>query len=107
MDDPRAPEEDGEEPEEVRREPARYAEIPRLTHGEHHEIFRAYLDTLPLAVQGMCNNASIGGFLRDLRRYFKDRADEYEQGWYDFHDEALRDRATEWLAERGFEVTWE
>jgi len=83
-----------------------YEEIPALHHAEHHEIFRRWRATLPEEITRCCNPKSIGGFRRDLRWHFPDRAEAVWSSWYEFRDAALRDLATAWLAERGFQVTW-
>ena len=55
-----------------------YEEIPPLTHGEHHDIFRGWLQTLPQKVRDLCNNASIGGFRYDLYYHFsQEEADNF------------------------------
>lgn len=107
-------EDDAEDLEsEVRSDPARYWEIPVLSHASHHNMFSQFLTTgLPVdheageRVRAVCNTASIGGFLKDVQYHFEDQADEIVQAWYDYHDEALRSRATTWLRERGIEPDW-
>ena len=99
---------EGEPPEEVRQNPDRYEEIPLLTHGDHHEIFQAFLATMPDKVRDLCNNASIGGFLKDLEFHFPEEEGwHYKHYWDGYRDDELRKRAERWLTERGFNVTWE
>jgi len=98
---------DGEPPDEVRQHPARYEEIPLLTHRDHHKIFQAFLATLPDEVRDACNTASIGGFVRDLECHFpEEKGWDYKQCWHDCRDDALRKHAERWLTERGLSVTW-
>jgi hypothetical protein len=89
------------------KEPTEWEEVRPLHHGEHHEIFREFLATLPGHVSGQCNNASIGGFLGDLEKYFDpEDAARIGKDWNSFHEQALQRRAEEWLRERGVAVAW-
>ena len=84
-----------------------YEEIRPLTHGEHHEILHGWLQTLPEEVRDLCNNASIGGFRRDLYYHFsQEEADDSWYGWDEYHDQELRTLAATWLRDRGFLVGW-
>ena len=84
-----------------------YKEIPPLTHGEHHDIFRGWLQTLPQKVRDLCNNASIGGFRDDLYYHFsRAESDDFWDGWHEYHDQELRTLAATWLLDRGFLVGW-
>ena len=85
--------------------PEDYEEVPPLTHGDHHTIFREFLATVPDKVRELCNNASIGGFLRDVEYHFDD-AEETKEAWYAFHDRALQQLAEVWLRDRDWDVTW-
>ncbi len=84
-----------------------HEEIPPLTHGEHHDIFRRWLQTLPQKIRDLCNNASIGGFGSDLYDHFSQQeADAFWYGWHEYHDQELRTLAATWLLDRGFLVVW-
>ncbi len=84
-----------------------YKEITPLTHGEHHNIFHGWLQTLPQKVRDLCNNASIGGFRDDLYYHFSQQeADDFWDGWHEHHDQELRTLAATWLRDRGFVVSW-
>ena len=84
-----------------------YEEIPPLKHGQHHNIFRGWLKTLPQKVRDLCNNASIGGFRDDLYYHFSQQeADDFWDGWHEHHDQELRTLAATWLRDRGFVVSW-
>ena len=80
----------------------RYLEIPVLSHGEHHKIFRSYFATLPEKVQQLCNPASIGGFKEDVHEQFDcEEADGYWVGYLEFSEAARLKRAHEWLNAQG------
>ena len=93
---------------EVMTDPERYEEIRRLHHGEHHEIFRDWLDQeVPEEVRALCNLRSIGGFFEDVTYHFKlSKSDDIKQSWYEFKERALQHRAETWLKDRGFDVEW-
>ena len=86
----------------IEQEPERYEEVEPRTHGLHHEIFREFFDGLPAEVKELCNPASIGGFLKDYEYHFG--ADDHD--WHGFHDNALREKAADWLRDRGWDVEW-
>jgi hypothetical protein len=80
-----------------------WEEIPALDHGDHHKIFNAWLDTLPMERVGWSvNPASIGHTLKMLDANYPD--DDYRSAWHEFHEESLTAYGITWLAERGFSV---
>ena len=86
---------------------SRYIEIPRLHHGDHHDIFREWLGAeVSEELRDLCNTASIGGFFQTLEDAVGAESHEYKIAWHEFHDSALRERATTWLRERGWAVEW-
>jgi len=92
----------------IEQEPSRYEWIPPLTHGEHHAIFARFLATLDRPEVGLCNSASIGGFLRDVRHHFSpEDASTISQEWYSFHDTAVQEHATQWFRELRIPVIWD
>ena len=86
----------------IEQEPERYEEIQPLTQGQHHEIFREFFDGLPAEATKLCNPASIGRFLKDCE-YHVGPAD---YAWRKFYGNALREKATDWLRDRGWDVEW-
>ena len=109
VDDPRADLSESRPPPEVSENPDRYEEVPCLSHrGDHSEIFREWLEAeVDDNKRAICNTVSIGGFFDTAGKYFGDAESEtLRESWHKFHDPALRERATAWLRDRGWEVRW-
>ena len=94
--------------------PNRFVEVPMLSHQDHHEIFAAFMKTLPDEVRGLNRPShrlsgvgpegraySIGGFLEEAEAGFPDL--NVRDRWHQCRDAALAERARAWYESHGFD----
>ena len=86
--------------------PDRYLAVPGLTHGEHHDILREFLDSEWTESEGArlharnCYFGSIGGWKREVQD------DEVLRAYEEFRDRAKKRRAVWFLHDHGVEFEW-
>ncbi len=86
--------------------PDRYIEIPRLAHGDHHDILQEFLDsdwTEDEETKNIARNAyfgSIGGWKKSLDD------DSIIHAFYDFRDHRTKQMAEEFLRKHGIDPQW-
>lgn len=90
----------------VEDEPERYLEIQGLTHGDHHDILKEFLNSEWTQDEELMQKAkesyfgSIGGW--------KDTVDNSDvvYSYFDFRDRKIESMAEEFLRENGIEPEW-
>jgi hypothetical protein len=86
--------------------PKRYVLMPGCTHGQHHKILQAFLDSdwtddehRKAAASAMYNN-SIGSWVRDVN-------EDTLEGFRDFRTQAIGTMATAFFKEHSINFKWE
>ena len=101
------PDENRDMRKRIEAEPKRFLLIPGLSHGEHHDILKAFLrsdwtddedqhDAVRNAYFG-----SIGGWKKAIRD------DAVIQAYYQFRDQRIADMADAFLSSHGINVDWD
>lgn len=102
------PEDNQENREQIGISPERYLKIPGLSHGNHHNILREFLNfdwTADEEVKSLIKNSyegSIGGWMKNL-----DYDSNIIYAYYDYRDGTTEEMAEEFLHNHGIEPQWE
>jgi len=89
--------------ERTKAAPDQYLELPGLTHGDHHDIFKEFHDTeCPEEVQGDYFG-SIGGWIKSL----DDESIKYKYDYFNFRDEKIRQMGEDFLRGHGIQPLWQ
>ena len=101
-----APEENADLRRRVEADPERYLEVPGLSHGDHHDILRAFLASEWTGDGGRrtrAREAYSGSIGRWVRRVGDDGA---VRAYYDYQDRAVVERAEGYLRAHGVDPVW-
>jgi hypothetical protein len=96
-----SPEENAELRRRVADNPTRYLEVPRLDHGDHHDILREFLDSDWTEDENAKRNAeqayigSIGHWIKKVE------AEGAVSSYYEFRDRKIAEMASDFLRKHG------
>jgi Uncharacterised protein family (UPF0158) len=92
--------------ERISAAPERYLEIIGLSHGDHHDILRAFLDSDWTADEEARERAwsAYSGSIGRWKKTVADRA--IIHAFYDFQEKRAKEMAEQFLREHGIEPQW-